>query len=853
MLYPLLQALTLGAAGLCPLPPATEIPDQGVATLEREQMLVMSDPASTPNPAQASLPPACAEFLPADTGLATLQRGQRSWLAFLPQQVPDRDRWGLRLPVTGADELCVFWPTGDSGWQTQCRRLLAESGMDPEVLQWNRSFLAPEGLPLDRPVLVSVVSQFRPIVPLEVGAAEHLNRLDAQQQLSNGLIYGVLLALLAYGLLLLTAVRDRALLYFSLHVGGFILALLLAQEIVSTWLAIDLRWMEQHGPFLLMGLAILAGGAFMKEFLGLDQQDRLARGTLAVLVTISAGLLFFGTWRLDQVWWAGDAGIMLFSVGILVAAGYGFRQGRSNALPLVIGFTLLVLTQIYNGLMRLGWVPSFGLDSFTILQAGLILAATSVAFAVGRQFSALRRQRDRASLLADTHQRIALYRSEFDTVTGLPNRQRLIHRLGESLSRSGTRFAVGVLAINLDRFRQIRSILGHEGSNEVLRALGSRLRAEAESEDHLGRLDGDEFALVVHLPVEEEAALARLRRIGESVRQRIGEPLRIEGQALETQASVGASWTIEGTVSASQLLEQADSAAYEAREQGGNCLRVYDEGEGPSLLRRWRIRSRLAEALEQDLISPHFQPIVDLKTGRILAFEALARWQDPELGEVPPSVFIPVAEQFDLIDSLGRVVADKALRTLAEWDEAGLPQANMTVNLSPRQLQQREVEDWLPAMLERHGIAGNRLIVELTENTLVENLAAAGKRLQRLAREGIGVAVDDFGVGYSALSYLRDLPLRILKIDRSFITRLGDGEDSDLVPSILEMAERLGLQVVAEGIETPAQWERLSDHGCQFGQGFLFARPLAPEVASSILEYGVALPTRPEQSVTGSE
>jgi EAL domain-containing protein (putative c-di-GMP-specific phosphodiesterase class I) len=254
-------------------------------------------------------------------------------------------------------------------------------------------------------------------------------------------------------------------------------------------------------------------------------------------------------------------------------------------------------------------------------------------------------------------------------------------------------------------------------------------------------------------------------------------------------------------------------------------------------MERWNMRDRLAEAIHEGQLTVEFQPIVKLGSGHIHQLEALARWHDPELGDVPPSVFIEVAEAFGLIDTLGRQIMTQACRQLAAWRRQGLArQTGLSLNLSPLQLRDNDFEQWFCTMLESEGLHPVDVHLEVTETVLVENLATAKAQLGRLSRRGMGISVDDFGVGYSSLSYIRELPIDILKIDRSFIARLDQSvAEREIVRSILGMARKLGLTVVAEGIETGEQAVFLERHGCQLGQGFMFSRPASAEILAKRL------------------
>lgn len=842
MFNPLIQALVLGTAGLCPLPPETAIPEQGVLEPEAQNLRILTQPVPLAEVDSLWRSPGCLQFISGEGAGNHVERGQRFWTALRARPGDPEQSWGLLLTDPAAEEQCVAWPQRGDGYHIECTRHQQPGAVPDEALRYGNLFVRPADFDASRPVLISSASYVALLPPMKIGTTDQLHQHLHTQFITAGLAYGALLVLFIYGLVLLVATGNRSAGWFSAYVGLYGLALFIGQGMPRQWLGLEIFGTGVTATFLLIALSTLAGGWFLVRFLELGRHNGAARNLLLAVVGLSAGAMFYTAITLER--WPADAGAWAFSLAALGAAIYGLRLGRPNAVPLLVGFGLMALVRIYNNLTRMGILPDFGLDSFAILQIGLILAAASIGLALNRELQSLRRERDQASLLAETHQRIALYRSEYDTVTGLPNRQKLMRAIGERIRTREEDEGVGVLLINLDDFRQVRNFLGYEGSNEVLRKLADRLRGLEQNGGQVGRIQGDEFALVTRLPASRERAFPALRELAERVRERIGESMESEGQRLELRASIGASHCPATSASANQAVEQAVNAAFEAREAGGNRLVIHGEGEGSNLLRRWQIRQRLERTLDAEALQVAFQPVIELDTGRIRGVEALARWEDPELGQVPPSVFIPVAESFGMIGRLGQQVTEKALEALAEWDRQGLPRVVMATNLSPLQLQEPQLLPALEASLRRHRLSGRRLVIELTENSLVENFEAAREQLQALAALGARIAVDDFGVGYSSLSYLQELPLHIIKIDRSFVSRV-DEDDNNLVASMVEMARRLGLTVVAEGIEQHGQARALQNQGCHLAQGFLYARPMDKDAMGELLKAGVQVEAEP--------
>jgi diguanylate cyclase (GGDEF)-like protein/PAS domain S-box-containing protein len=422
-----------------------------------------------------------------------------------------------------------------------------------------------------------------------------------------------------------------------------------------------------------------------------------------------------------------------------------------------------------------------------------------------------------------------------DTLTGLPNRTLLIDRLSRAILRMKRHadYQFACLFLDLDGFKIINDSLGHQIGDQLLIAIGRRLESCVRRGDTVARLGGDEFIILAD-DLEEPGDVIRMAN---RALEELQAPFCLNGEELVTTASIGIALSDPTYDRAEDLLRDADIAMYRAKARGKAGHVIFDKAMHTLAVTRLKLEADLRHAAVRQEFRLHYQPIVSLKSGGIDSFEALVRWNHPERGLIPPDDFIPLAEETRLILPIGMWVLREAANELARFQSAARTPMPLTisVNLSCRQFLQPDLVPQIERILLETGLDPHRLRMEITESVIMEHVETAFTTLSRLKALGVKLAMDDFGKGYSSLSYLHQFPFDTLKIDRSFIARLGGGENMEIVRTIVSLANGLGLDVVAEGVETTTQLSLLRELGCQFGQGYLLSRPLSGEAACELL------------------
>jgi diguanylate cyclase (GGDEF)-like protein len=488
-----------------------------------------------------------------------------------------------------------------------------------------------------------------------------------------------------------------------------------------------------------------------------------------------------------------------------------YKSGHGARVLLMLAMTVVAVAVIFYGLGVLeGWGRALAVG----LAVGVLLISSWVLVWV------LRRNEER-------------YRARAlnDSLTGLPNRSSFVERLDRALTEHGSRH-IAILLVDLDDFEEINHTLGYEAGDRLLAAVGERLE---DSGSFAARLCGDEFAVLLGEVPEKSTAAAAAQRIGESLKA----PIEVDESEVLVSASIGAAVADPKQVDGSEhLLRQADVAMHAAKRKGKARHKVFDPGADTTTSGRSVAEAELRRAIEAGEFRVHYQPLVSVGTGRVRGLEALVRWQHPVYGLISPEEFVPLAEQTGLIVPIGRWVLREACRQLKLWQDEhpSNPPLLLSVNVSARQFGQPNLAREILSTLQRSGLDPRHLILEITEGVMVHD-ASAVSALQELKGSGIRFAMDDFGTGYSNLSYVKRLPIGIIKIDRSYVRGLGDdAEDTAIVHATAAFAKALGLGLMAEGIENAEQLTLLREMGCELGQGHHFAKPLPGEEVPAFLD-----------------
>jgi diguanylate cyclase (GGDEF)-like protein len=499
----------------------------------------------------------------------------------------------------------------------------------------------------------------------------------------------------------------------------------------------------------------------------------------------------------------GESQILLGALtGLVLLVSVGFTFWISQSITMPLRKAIKVAQTVALGDLS-GQIDVRGIDEVSQLMQALKAMNDSLARIIGQ--------------LHTSHARIdkLAYR---DALTGLPNRQLARDRFEQAIALAGrNNKSVALLFLDLDDFKSINDSLGHASGDLLLRDVAGRLTNAVRTSDTVSRQGGDEFLVVMGGAEDEsDAAAAALKII-----DLLATPFQMNGMELSLTCSMGIVMFPADGNDFETLLKNADIAMYRAKESGRNAFRFYDAGMDSNAIEHLHLISRIRIALAKQEFKLHYQPQYDLRTGRIIGAEALLRWRHPELGMISPAKFIPAAESSGLIHELGRWVLNEACRQTKAWQEAGLTQLVVAINLSPVQFRRDDIERDIMNALAAADLAPSSIELELTESLLIADSHNLTALLGRLRAMGIRLSIDDFGTGYSNLGYLKQFKVACLKIDQSFVRRLTENsDDAGIVRAIIEMAHSLKLEVVAEGVENLATLMRLTELGCELGQGY---------------------------------
>lgn len=423
----------------------------------------------------------------------------------------------------------------------------------------------------------------------------------------------------------------------------------------------------------------------------------------------------------------------------------------------------------------------------------------------------------------------------YDSLTGLPNRNLLNDRLAVALANSSRNNQnVAILFLDLDHFKTINDSLGHEAGDQLLQQVSQRIKGILRKQDTVGRMGGDEF--IVLIPGLTETG--HTAKVAQKILASLAPAFKIGDNELYIGCSIGISIFPDDGMEIKTLLKNSDLAMYRAKEKGRNTFQFYTPAMNFKAMERLAVEKNLRKALDRDEFELHYQPKINLKSGRIAGMEALLRWDSPELGMVMPNQFIPVAEETRLIIQLGHWVLVTACQQAKFWREAGLPEIPISVNLSVIQFTHPNLVSEISKVLEQTGIPPHQLELEITESVLMQDTTLAVSILKKLSGLGIKISLDDFGTGFSSLNYLKNLPLDYLKIDRTFVKDINLRTNAAITKAIVTLAQSLDMKTIAEGVETEEQREHLKELNCDEAQGYLFSRPIPKDEIEELMRSG---------------
>jgi diguanylate cyclase len=513
------------------------------------------------------------------------------------------------------------------------------------------------------------------------------------------------------------------------------------------------------------------------------------------------------------------------------------REGHLVMVALLLALIALALGGVSGAFLQLRISKpisalTLAMDRVTAgetLDAQVAIAGSNEIAHLATGFNAMLNELKRRDELTRRAEEQLLEQARTDALTGLPNRRLLKERLSQSLALAYRQSSmIALLYIDLDGFKLVNDSLGHSVGDLLLCEVSTRLRSRVRTADTLARVGGDEFTVILNdLKHKEEAAV-----VARSLLESLAALFNIEDHDITIGASIGISVLADGNVGGADLLRQADSAMYAAKRSGRNRIMYFSPELSLMARERLTLESQLRGAIGRKEIHLHYQPEFDLRTGRLVRFEALARWMHPNLGQVPPGQFIPVAEESGLIHPLGGYIMEEACREAMTWQHLSLTPIQVAVNVSAIQFNTESIVEDVAEVLQRTGLSPHLLQIELTESVMVGSMRLSIEKMKKLQGLGVSLAIDDFGTGYSSLSYLPELPVNAIKIDRSFLKNINpDSQTAAMIRSIVGMAHTMNMVAIVEGVEEETQLALILELGADEVQGFLVGRPTSHPIA----------------------
>lgn len=715
----------------------------------------------------------------------------------------------------------------------------------------HRNFVFPLQFQADEKarIYLQVQSENSVKFPLTLWTERQLLESDQLYLLAQGFYYGAMMVMAIYNLFVFFSIRDRAYIFYVLYVISFSLFQLSTQGLAYQYLWPEaVSWSKVSGVFL-PSLTLVFVSIFIMDFLALRKHARKLYYVLqlsVIVAAISAVASFVVPYGLMVKFIALFSGFVCV-VG-LTAGFYLWHQGHIIARFFSIAFMCLFLGVLMLVLNRLGILPHNFMTERGA-QIGAILEVFLLSLALAERINREKRKRYRAQKIAleelagkEKVEGQLTYQSLHDPLIGCPNRT-LLKRRVEALIKDTPDRPFAVLLVQMTRFHEINNTLGHQNGDEILKRVSRRLAMVVnevdtviviDENDHqdggYAVLEGVSFCIILDLSGRENDGtnFEMIEQTSTKLLQALSYPFEFKGMTLEVSANVGVSIFPEHGDEIHVLLQHAH-VAVEMAHKGNDFVVVYSSDVDPYSARRLVLVGELRSAIMKDELQLYYQPQLDLAINAVVGAEALLRWVHPEHGFIPPDEFVLVAEQTGLIKPLTEWVLDNAIRQTADFMRRGY-HLKVSVNLSAKNLQERDLVSQLLMLLDRYDLPPSYLVLEITETAMMFDPNRALETLRRINECGIGLSIDDFGTGYSSLSYLKQLPVNEIKIDRSFVMEMSSGSDDEvIVNTTLRMSHSLGLKVVAEGVEDKEVLKTLREMGCDFAQGYYFSRPIPPE------------------------